>query len=145
MIVSIQRNKRPVANDGTNKHIQVCVEPRTSALNMTLPAAAARAHAAIGTRRSSCRSISAARARAQQQTSRTALSLSIDGTDRRRSGQTPYRYIDTNRIVHRQRRVKGRFHFARETEQLALRGPQKIIIPKYRTSLTHERRWRLDQ
>jgi len=48
---------------------QVSVEPRTSALNVKLLAATARAPAA------------AARARAQQQTRRTSLPLlSIDGT-----------------------------------------------------------------
>jgi len=38
--------------------------------------------------------ISAAEARAQQQTSRTPLLLSIDGTDRRTDGRTPDHYID---------------------------------------------------
>jgi len=39
--------------------------------------------------------MSAAGARAQQQTSRTLLLLlSIDGTDRRTDGRTPERYID---------------------------------------------------
>jgi len=40
------------------------------------------------------RSISAARARAQQQTSGTSLLLSTDETDRRTDGRTPDRYID---------------------------------------------------
>jgi len=63
------------------------IEPRTSALNMTLPAAAAQAPADIdrypvrGAGR--CRLISAARARAQQQIICTPLLLSIDGTDGR--------------------------------------------------------------
>jgi len=47
-----------------------------------------------GCRRTGCRSISAAGAGAQQQTSRTPLLLSIDGTDRRTDGRTPDRYID---------------------------------------------------
>jgi len=41
-----------------------------------------------------CRSISTARARAQQQTSRTLLLLSIDGTDRRTDGQAEHRTLD---------------------------------------------------
>ena len=64
--------------------IQVCVEPRTSTPNMTLPAAASRAPAAYIDREpvrgaSSYRSIFAVRARAEQQTSHTPLLLSIDG------------------------------------------------------------------
>jgi len=64
---------------------------------MTLPAAAARAPAAVDPWpvRGAGRSISAARAQAQQQTSCTSLLLSIDGTDRR----TPNRYRDACRIL----------------------------------------------
>jgi len=64
---------------------------------MTLPAAAARALAAVDPWpvRGAGRSISAARAQAQQQTSCTSLLLSIDGTDRR----TPNRYRDACRIL----------------------------------------------
>jgi len=58
---------------------------------MTLPAAAARARTADTDRQpvrgaSSYRSTSAARARAQQQTSRTSLLLSTDETDGRTHG-----------------------------------------------------------
>jgi len=64
---------------------QDCVEPRTSALNMTLPAD--RAPADIDRQpvrgAGSCRSIYAACARTQWQTSRTSLLLSINGTDER--------------------------------------------------------------
>ena len=64
---------------------QLCIEPRSLAFVMTLPAFAAER------RRLSQTSIdnwlyaapADARARAQQQTSRTQLLLSIDGTDRR--------------------------------------------------------------
>jgi len=45
------------------------------------------------------RSLSAAGVRAQQQTSRTPLLPSIDGTD----GRTPDRCIDLLRTLHRQR------------------------------------------
>jgi len=55
---------------------QVRVKSPPSVLNMTLPAFVAK-------RGCSYPSISAARARAQQQTSRTPLLLLIDGTDRR--------------------------------------------------------------
>jgi len=60
---------------------------------MTLPAASARARAADIDRQpvrgaGSYRSISAASARAQQQTSRMLLLLSIDGTDGRTDRQT---------------------------------------------------------
>jgi len=64
---------------------QVGVDPRTSDLNMTLPTA--RACAAFIDR-----SICAARARAQQQTSCTSLLLSFDGTDRRKD-TIPLRYV----------------------------------------------------
>jgi len=72
---------------------------------MTLPAASARARAADSDRQpvrgaSSYRSIYAARAGAQQQSSSTSLLLSIDGTDRRTD---THRYIDpashTNIII----------------------------------------------
>jgi len=70
---------------------RVCVEPRSSALNTTRPATELWRQRQISTSsRYTHRSISAARARAQQQTSSTSLRLSIDGTDRR----TVYRYID---------------------------------------------------
>jgi len=52
-----------------------------------------------GSGRTSCRSISAAGAGAQQQTRRPSLLLSIDGTERRTDGQTPDRYIDLLRIL----------------------------------------------
>jgi len=44
--------------------------------------------------RAGYRSISAARAGAQQQTSRTPLQLSIDGTDRQTDGRTPDRNVN---------------------------------------------------
>ena len=69
---------------------QVCVEPRPSAVNMTLPAYATERRAAaqllLAARRTpSSIDISCPR-RAQQQTRRTLLS--IDGTDRRTDRQT---------------------------------------------------------
>ena len=56
------------------------LEPRTSALNMTLPAAGGRLAIDICRPRPSCR---------LQQTSCTSLRLSIDGTDRQTDGRTP--------------------------------------------------------
>jgi len=47
----------------------------------------------VGCRRTSYQSISAASARVQQQTSRTPLLLSIDGTDGRTDGRILDRYI----------------------------------------------------
>jgi len=76
-------------DDDDDDDEQVFVEPRTSTVNMTLHATAAWAWAAVIDRQlaacgaGSCRSITAAHARAQQQTSRTSLLLSIDRTDRR--------------------------------------------------------------
>ena len=76
---------------------QVCVEPRTSALNMTLPAAAARAPADINP-------YLAAAAPAQRQSCCCTLAqaadvdrkaAAIDGTDRRTDGQTLDRYVDS--------------------------------------------------
>jgi len=66
---------------------------------MTLPAAAARVPAVIdrstaGTRSRQRRSISAVRVRSQQETSRTKLLLSIDGTDKRTDGRTDGRTPD---------------------------------------------------
>jgi len=55
---------------------KVCVEPRPSALNMTLPAFAAVLSADIDRRL------------VQQQTTRTPLLLSLDGTDGRTEGLT---------------------------------------------------------
>jgi len=66
---------------------QVLVEPRTSALNMTLPARCCAAAQAANIDRY------LPTASGLQQTSRTSLLLSIDGTD----GQT-----DTDRSGHRQ-------------------------------------------
>jgi len=68
------------------------VEPRPSALNMTLPVSVARAPAADIERWLVCgarsyRSISAARARAQQQTSRMPLLVYIDGTHRQTNNE----------------------------------------------------------
>ena len=75
---------------------QVCVEPRTSALNMTLPAAAARGLQLSGTwRRQLSIDISTARAPAQQQTCRTSLAA-VDRREIQR--QTPDRYIDLHRM-----------------------------------------------
>jgi len=70
---------------------QICVDhPRSSALSMTLPAIFAKR----GRLQQIYQSILAAGARAQQQTSRTPLKLSIDGTDGRTDRRTPYRYTD---------------------------------------------------
>jgi len=55
---------------------KVCVQPRPSALNMTLPAFAAVLSADIDRRL------------VQQQTTRTPLLLSLDGTDGRTEGLT---------------------------------------------------------
>ena len=57
---------------------------------MTLPAERVHCVPAVDPR-----SVSAAGARAQQQTSRTSLLRSIDRTDRRTDGRTPDRYIDS--------------------------------------------------
>jgi len=63
----------------THTHTQVCIEPRSSALNMTLPASAAERRRLQNMSTDSCmRCVST-----QQQTSRTPLLLLIDGTDRR--------------------------------------------------------------
>ena len=72
---------------------QVCIEPRTSARNMTLPAAAARAPAAI-----SCRSIDGTRGRQLSCRSTTAARAQVAASGRCRStgqtdGRTPDRYI----------------------------------------------------
>ena len=67
-----------------------------TALNMTTLSAFAAERALQAT---GYRSLSAAGVRAQQQTSRTPLLPSIDGTD----GRTPDRCTDLLRTLHRQR------------------------------------------
>jgi len=86
---------------GLTKYKKVCVEPHTSALNMTLPAAQLWRRP-----QKSIDSWYAAPAAVDQyllpvpelqQTSCTSLQLSIDGTDRQMDGRTPYLYTDAHR------------------------------------------------
>ena len=83
----------------TPRHRPVCVEPRTSALNMTLPVAAARAPATIDRYLLSALEL--------QQTivyvCSTSLQLPIDGTGRRTDRRTPDRCIDANCILCKKR------------------------------------------
>jgi len=65
----------------------VCVRPRSSAVNTTLPAFAAERRRLLSI------DISWQRG-AQQQTRRTPLLLSIDGTDGQTDGRTLDRFID---------------------------------------------------
>jgi len=74
--------------------IQVCVQPATAAVNVTLPAFVAAVPLLLGAWHQPLSIDIRIPLGAQQQTRRTPLLRSIDGTDRRTDGCTPDRYID---------------------------------------------------
>jgi len=74
---------------------QVCIQPATAAVNVTLSALAAAAPLLLLGARRPPLSIDISHTRdARQQIRRTPLLLSVDGTDRQTDGRTPDRYID---------------------------------------------------
>ena len=73
---------------------QVCIQPATAAVNVTLSALAAAAPLLLLGARRPPLSIDISHTRdARQQIRRTPLLLSIDGTDKQTDGRTPDRYI----------------------------------------------------